>query len=321
MPQPNQPPRVVIVGGGFAGLAAARALRKARAEVALVDKKNHHLFQPLLYQVATAALSPGTIAAPLRKILERQQNTSVYMGEVHAVDLDAQQVEIGPDRMRYAYDYLVLAAGARTNYFGHDDWERHAPGLKTVDDAIDIRRRFLLAFEQAEFEDDDEARRAALTFVLVGAGPTGVEMAGALAEISRTTLQKSFKHFNSAHARVVLLDAGDRVLEAFDPELSARAQRDLERLGVEVRLGCRVEEVLDGGVCYRHDDTLETIHANNVVWAAGVAAAPIAETLGVERRDDGRVEVGEDLSLPGRPEVFVVGDIAAIPDGAGGWTP
>jgi NADH dehydrogenase len=252
-------PRVVIVGGGFGGLAAARALERADAEVLLVDKHNHHLFQPLLYQVATAALSPGHIAAPIRKILSRQRNCEVVMGEATDVDLGARTLTISGQRV--AFDYLVLAAGARTNYFGHDEWAVHAPGLKNIEEAIDVRCRFLLAFEQAEIEADPQARRAALTFAIVGAGPTGVEMAGAIAEISRHTLRRDFRRIDTHNVRVILIDAADRVLPGFVPELSARARRDLESLGIE----------------------------------------PMLDTLVVD--DD-------DLTVPGHPWVFVVGDLA-----------
>jgi NADH dehydrogenase len=269
-------PRVVIVGGGFGGLEAAKALAKVDAEVVLFDRHNHHLFQPLLYQIATAALSPANIAAPIRKILAKQKNCDVIMSEVTDVDLENRTVTATDQR--YVYDYLVLAAGARTNYFGNDAWSEMAPGLKNISEAIDVRSRFLLAFEQAEIEADEEARRAALTFAIVGAGPTGVELAGAMAEISRQTLRADFRHIDTSTVRVVLIDAVDRVLSTFTPELSDRAQRDLEQLGVEVVLGTRVVDV--------------------------------RETLGVELDRGGRVMVGDDLTIPGRAEVFVVGDLA-----------
>jgi NADH dehydrogenase len=301
-------PRVIIVGGGFGGLAAARALRRADAEVVLVDKQNHHLFQPLLYQVATAALSPANIAEPIRKILGGQRNCQVLMAEVTDVDLGARTVRIADEP--YAFDYLILAAGVVTNYFGKDGWAANAPGLKTIDEAIDVRSRFLRAFEQAEIEDDEAARRAALTFAIVGAGPTGVEMAGALAEISRHTLRRDFRHFDTKTVRIILLDMGDRVLPSFPRDLSDRARRDLDALGVETMLSTCVVEVDDGGLTVERDDRRERIDANNVVWAAGVKAVPLSEQLEAERDDAGRILVADDLTIPGHPGVFVIGDLA-----------
>ncbi len=301
-------PRVVIVGGGFAGLEAARALAGADAEVVLIDRHNHHLFQPLLYQIATAALSPANIAAPIRKILARQKNCEVIMSEVTDVDLGARTVTMTDQK--YAYDYLVLAAGARTNYFGHDAWSDVAPGLKNIAEAIDVRSRFLLAFEQAEIETDEEARRAALTFAIVGAGPTGVELAGAMAEIARQTLRADFRHIDTSTVRVVLIDAEDRVLSTFTPELSDRAKRDLEQLGVEVVLGTKVVDVQPGLLTVETPSGGERIEAANVFWAAGVRGVRLGETLGVELDSGARVIVGDDLTIPGRAEVFVVGDLA-----------
>jgi NADH dehydrogenase len=312
------PPRVVIVGGGFGGLAAARALARlgTRVEVLLIDKHNHHLFQPLLYQVATAALSPGNIAAPIRKILSRQRNCQVIMGEATDVDLAASTMTVSGQKL--AFDYLVLAAGARTNYFGRDHWARYAPGLKNIEEAIDVRCRFLLAFEQAELEADPEARRAALTFAIVGAGPTGVEMAGAMAEISRHTLRRDFRRIDTHTVRVILIDATDRVLAGFDPALSARAQRDLESMGVEIRLRTLVVDVDERGLTVEHADKRERIDANNVIWAAGVKAVALGARLGTENDRQGRVIVGPDLSVPGRPKIFVVGDLALAIDARSG---
>jgi NADH dehydrogenase len=273
-------PRVVIVGGGFGGLEAAKALAKADAEVVLFDRHNHHLFQPLLYQIATAALSPANIAAPIRKILAKQKNCEVIMSEVTEVDLENRTVTVTDQR--YAYDYLVLAAGARTNYFGNDVWSEVAPGLKNISEAIDVRSRFLLAFEQAEIETDEEARRAALTFAIVGAGPTGVELAGAMAEISRQTLRADFRHIDTSTVRVILIDAVDRVLSTFTPELSDRAQRDLEQLGVEVVLSTRVVDVRPGLLVVDTPEGEERIEAANVFWAAGVRGVRLGGTLGVE---------------------------------------
>jgi NADH dehydrogenase len=304
-------PRVVIVGGGFAGVAAARALRKAEANVVLIDKHNHHLFQPLLYQVASAALHPGTIAAPIRAVVSGQKNCRVLMNEVESIDLDAHQVMLGGEP--YTYDYLLLAAGLETNYFGNDAWKKHAPGLKTIDEATDVRARFLLAFEQAEFEQDKAAKRAALTFAIVGAGPTGVEMAGALAEIAEN-VQRDFRSIDTRTARIIVLDFADRVLGSFPEDLSDRAQRDLEGLGVEVILNTRVTDVDEKGLTAETPDGTIRIDANNVFWAAGVKAAPITETLGVELDRAGRVVVENDLSIPGHPNVFVAGDLATIVD-------
>lgn len=304
----NAKPRVIVVGGGFGGLEAARALAKADAEVVLIDRHNHHLFQPLLYQVATAALSPANIAAPIRKILTKQKNCEVIMSEVTTVDLRNRTVTVSDER--YAYDYLVLAAGVRTNYFGHDGWGKVAPGLKNIAEAIDVRSRFLLAFEQAEIETDEEARRAALTFAIVGAGPTGVEMAGAMAEISRQTLRADFRRIDTSTVRVLLIDAVDRVLATFTPELSERAQRDLEDLGVEVVLNTKVVDVRPGLLTVETPDGVEAVEAANVIWAAGVRGVRVAERLGVELDGSGRVVVGDDLTIPGYPEAFVVGDLA-----------
>jgi NADH dehydrogenase len=300
-------PRVAIIGGGFGGMAAAKALRHAQAEVTIVDRHNHHLFQPLLYQVATAALSPGNIAAPIRKMVSRQQNCEVIMAAATGVDLDAQVVRLEGEP--YGYDYLVLATGAETNYFGKDEWAEYAPGMKTVDEAINVRSRFLLAFEQAELEQDDAAQRAALTFAIVGAGPTGVETAGALAEIVES-VRKDFRHIDTTSSRIILLDASDRILTAFDPELSEKAQKTLEQLGVEVMLEAMVTDVDDTGLTAKTPEGEVRIDAYNVIWAAGVKATPIGASLGVGLDRGGRVLVEDDLTVPGHLNVFVVGDLA-----------
>lgn len=301
-------PRVVIIGGGFGGLAAVRALRHADADVVLIDRQNHHLFQPLLYQVATAALSPANIAVPIRRIVARQSNCEVVMSDV--TDIDAAAATVTAVDRQYAYDYLVLAAGVRTNYFENDRWAQYAPGLKTIDEAIRVRARFLLAFEHAEIEQDAVARTAALTFALVGAGPTGVELAGAIAEISRHTLGRDFRHVDVKSVRVMLIDLADRVLPGFDPRLSERARRDLESLGVEVMTDTRVIDVDERGLTVERRDRTERIDAHNVIWAAGVAAVPLGACLGAETGSAGRIKVGDDLSVPGHPEIFVVGDLA-----------
>lgn len=304
-------PRVVIAGGGFGGLEAAKALRRAPVRVTLLDRQNHHLFQPLLYQVATAALSPADIAEPLRHILRRQENSEVILTDVQRVDPAAKQVitSDGP----VGYDYLIIAAGARHSYFGHPEWEQFAPGLKSLDDATEIRRRLLLAFEIAEKTADDAERRAAMTFVVIGAGPTGVEMSGAIAEIARVTLVRDFRHIDPAQARVILLDAAPRVLPTFVPELSESARRQLFDIGAEVRLHAQVEDVSASGVRLKGG---EEIAARTIIWAAGNAASPLGASLGVPLDRQGRVVVNADLSIPGHPEVMVIGDMAHFaPDG------
>jgi NADH dehydrogenase len=300
--------RVAIVGGGFAGLAAARELARDPVEVTLVDRRNHHLFQPLLYQVATAGLSAPDIARPLRSLLRDQRNARVVLGEVEAIDAEDKALHLR-DGEAITYDYLILAAGARNHYFGHDEWAAHAPGLKTLDDAVEIRQRILLAFERAEREEDAARRAALLTFVVVGGGPTGVELAGALAEIARHTMAGNFRRFDPAEARVILVEGGPRVLAGFSENLSGHGARQLEELGVEVRTGARVEAIDEAGVRLADGETLETA---TVIWGAGVAGARVAETLGVPLARGGRVEVADDLSLPGYPEVFVVGDLARV---------
>jgi NADH dehydrogenase len=299
-------PHVVILGGGFGGLAAARGLAGVPVRVTLVDRRNHHLFQPLLYQVATAGLSAPSIAAPLRQMLRRQANVTVLLDEARDVDLVARRVRFAGETRDY--DYLVVATGATHAYFGHDEWARWAPGLKTLDDAFAIRRRVLLAFERAEREDDPAQRQPWLNFVVVGGGPTGVELAGTLAEIARHTLPREFRRSDPRRARVLLVEAGPRLLAAFDPTLSAKAQRQLERLGVEVRTGTAVTSIDGGGVCL--GDT--RLDARTVLWAAGVAASPLGRQLDAPVDRAGRVRVAADLSLPAHPEVFVVGDLACV---------
>jgi NADH:ubiquinone reductase (H+-translocating) len=306
-------PHVVIVGGGFGGLYAARSLRRAPVRVTLVDRRNHHLFQPLLYQVATAALSPADIAAPIRHVLRRQANATVLLGTVTDVDLPGRAVALADGRS-LPYDYLVLATGAVDQYFGHDEWAEAAPGLKGLEDAIEIRRRFLLAFEAAEQEPDPERCRALLTFVVVGGGPTGVEMAGAFAEVARHTLAGgNFRRIDPAGARVMLLEGGPRLLPAYPPALSERARGALERLGVEVRVDAMVTRIAAGAVRVGE----ERIPTRTVVWSAGVAASPLGRRLGVETDRTGRVPVEPDLSVPGHPEVFVIGDLASFPHQTG----
>jgi NADH:ubiquinone reductase (H+-translocating) len=298
-------PRVVILGGGFGGLAAARVLGRHDVAVTVVDRRNHHVFQPLLYQVATSGLSAPDIAAPIRHIL-RRPNTEVLLAEARGVDLARRTVLLADGEV--GYDALIVATGATHSYFGNAAWEAHAPGLKTLEDALEIRRRVLLAYEKAERETDETARRQWLTFVVIGAGPTGVEMAGTLAEIARLTLRKDFRRIDPASARVVLVEAADRVLPPYPPDLSAQAQRQLERLGVEVRVGARVTDVEREAVQLGS----ERIDARTIIWAAGVAASPLGRALSPEVDRAGRVPVQADLTLAGHPEVSIVGDLAAL---------
>ena len=302
-------PHVVIVGGGFGGLYAAKRLRRAPVRLTVVDRRNHHLFQPLLYQVAMAGLSAGDIAYPIRSILRRQENTDVVLGRVVAVDLAARSMTL-EDGRTLAYDYLILAPGATHSYFGHEEWAIDAPGLKSLEDALEIRRRVLLAFELAEHETRAEERASLMTFVIVGAGPTGVELAGALADIARTVLVDDFRTIDPRDAKVVLVEAGPRILPAFPETLSAKAQASLERLGVNVITGKPVTNVDVGGVVIGE----ERVAARTVLWAAGVAASPLAKTLGVPLDKAGRVLVNPDLSVPGHPEAFVIGDLAWLVD-------
>jgi NADH:ubiquinone reductase (H+-translocating) len=298
--------RIVIIGGGFGGLAAAKALARQPVEVMLIDRNNYHLFQPLLYQVATAGLSPADIASPIRGILRGQKNAKVLLAEVSGVD--TARKEVIADGRRIAYDFLIIATGARHAYFGHDAWAAFAPGLKTIDDATYLRRRILLAFEKAEAEDDAEERRKLLTFIVIGGGPTGVEMAGAIAELAKRALASDFRSIDSRSARIVLLEAADRVLTPFEPSLSEAARKSLEGLGVEVKLGSAVSDCSCEGVQVGN----EFIPTRTIIWAAGVMASPAGRWLGAETDRAGRVKVATDLSVPGLPDVFVIGDTASV---------
>ncbi|MFY3386294.1 NAD(P)/FAD-dependent oxidoreductase [Paracidovorax sp. MALMAid1276] len=328
-PSPHSPsprPRIVIIGCGFGGLEAARALRGAAVDVTLVDRTNHHLFQPLLYQVATAGLSAPAIAAPVRHLFRAQRNVTVLLGEVTRIDAAARAVHL-QDGLALPYDHLIVAAGAAHSYFGHDEWAPFAPGLKTLDDAFEIRRRILLAFEAAEKEPEPERRAQWLTFVVIGGGPTGVEMAGTLAEIARHTLPGEFRNIDPAAARVILLEGGDRILQAMPPALSQRAKEQLEKLGVDVRLNAKVTAIDDQGLTVQSSEhkaeggdgsTTYAIQSQCVVWGAGVAASPLGRQLADSTQAGGsaidragRVVVQPDLSVPGFPEVSVIGDLAA----------
>ena len=299
-------PHVVVLGGGFAGLYAARSLSRASVRVTLVDRRNYHLFQPLLYQVATAALSAPDIAEPIRKVLRRQRNATVLLAEARAADPNGRRVLL--DGGELTYDYLIVATGASHAYFGHEDWARHSPGLKTIEDAFEIRRRVLLSFEAAEFETDPACRGDLLTFIVIGAGPTGVELAGALREIAQHTLAREFRNFDPRTTRIVVLEAADRLLSSFPEECSHAARRLLEKRGVQVRTGARVTGVDSEGVWIG----AERICARTVLWAAGVQGSAIARTLGAGLDEQGRVKVRADLTVPGHPEIFVVGDLASL---------
>lgn len=299
-------PRVVIVGAGFGGLQVARALSHAPVHITVIDHHNYHLFQPLLYQVATADLSPADIAAPIRSILRGQRQTSVLLAEVTGVDVQRQQVLL--HNQAVPYDYLVIATGAHHSYFGHEEWACSAPGLKSLDDAAQLRRKLLLAFEAAENEPDPQIRQALLTFVLVGAGPTGVELAGAMAELAHTTLAKDFRAIDPASARILLVEAAPRILQAFPPALAHKAQQALEQRGVEVRTNAPVEAIDADGVIMGG----ERIQARTVIWTAGVAASPAGTWLGAETDRAGRVQVTDHLTLPLHPHVFVIGDTASV---------
>ena len=301
-------PNVVVIGAGFAGLHVCKALKKTPVNIALFDRNNYHLFQPLLYQVATAALSPADIAFPIRSIFRNQKNVDCVLSEVSSIDLSKNC--INARELCIDYDYLVIAAGATHSYFGRDEWEKVAPGLKRIEDAIEIRKRILLAYEEAEHEEDEAARRAKLTFVVVGGGPTGVELAGSLREIAVEQIQKDYHNIDTSTARVILVEANDRVLKNMHPKLSEKAKEALVKMGIEIRLGGRVTLIDDGGVCVGD----ERIGANNVFWAAGVKANPIAKSMGVALDRAGRVNVNPDLSVPGYPNVFVVGDLANVTD-------
>ena len=300
-------PRVVIVGGGFAGLNAARALAEAPVDITLIDRRNHHLFQPLLYQVATATLSPADIASPIREVLRKQKNTRVWLDEVTAVDPERKQVQLAT-RGALDYDYLILAAGARHSYFGHDEWEPFAPGIKSLEEALDIRTRVLLAFEAAEEAASEEERQALMTFVVVGGGPTGVELAGAITEIAQHSLASEFRSIDTRHARIVLIEAMPRILPMFQEKLSESAARQLREMGVHVRTNSMVTGIEDGIVRLGDD----AIRSETIIWAAGVAASPIGKSLGVPVDRAGRVPVQETLNVAAYPEVFVLGDMATL---------
>lgn len=299
-------PHVVIVGAGFGGLYAAQALKHAPVQITIIDRHNYHLFQPLLYQVATAGLSPGDIAYPIRGVVRRQKNTRVFLVEATAIHVEARKVILRDGEV--GYDYLILSTGASHSYFGHPEWEAYAPGLKSIDDALEIRRRILVAFEKAERESDPARRQALLTFVVVGAGPTGVELAGAIGEIACKVMARDFRNINPQEARIILIEAGPRILPAFPEELSTRAEESLGKLCIEVRKNSSVTSVQPGVVVIGN----ERISAATVLWAAGVTASPLARTLGVPLDRAGRVLVEPDLSIPGHPEVFVIGDLAAF---------
>ena len=304
-------PRIIVIGGGFAGLWAVRGLRRVDADILLIDKHNHHTFQPLLYQVATAGLAGPSIAAPLRHMLRRQSNVAVLMGEVEAIDVRARHLSVAG--YQYGYDHLLVATGTTHAYFGHDDWAAHAPGLKTLSDALAIRGRILLAFERAESAADPTDRAAWLTFVIVGGGPTGVELAGTLAEIARHTLRHEFRRIDPSSAVVLLVEAGPRVLPAIASSLSASAHAHLDKLGVTVRTGAAITDVASDGVRIGP----EFIPARTILWAAGVAASPLGRALGTPVERAGRVPVLPDLSISGHPEVFVAGDLASVTHGSG----
>jgi NADH:ubiquinone reductase (H+-translocating) len=303
-------PHVVIVGGGFGGLSAAKVFRGQPVRVTLLDRRNHHLFQPLLYQVATATLSPGDIASPIRWVFRRQRNLRVLLGEAQTIDVQARRITF-TDQATLDYDYLIVATGASHAYFGHEEWAKYAPGLKTLEDALEIRTRMLLAFERAERETDSERQQRLLTFVIVGGGPTGVELVGTLAEIARQTLRDEFRSIDTARTRIVLVEAGPTILPAFPERLRNAARASLQRLGVEVREKVAVTGIDEFGV----DLGAERLNAGTVLWAAGVAASPIVRTLGVPVDRAGRALVNPDLSIPGHAEVFVVGDASSLMQG------
>lgn len=301
-------PRVVIIGGGFGGIAAARALRRANLSITLIDRTNHFIFQPLLYQVATAGLAPSDITAPIRWILRSQRNTDVLMAEAREIDTERRVVRVDDERRELAYDYLILAPGSRHSYFGHDEWEPYAPGLKAIEDASEIRRRFLLAYEMAEKSQDPKEQEEYLTFVIVGGGPTGVELSGAIPFIAKKALVSEFRRVDTRRTRVVLVEAGPRILPSFPEDLAQHAARDLADLGVEVRVNSFVTKVERDGVWVGN----EKIPARTAFWAAGNKASPLGKFLGAPLDSAGRVKVNDDLSVPGHPEVFAIGDLATF---------
>lgn len=308
-------PHVVVLGAGFGGLAFAQHFPSHIARVTIVDRQNHHLFQPLLYQVATAGLAAPDIAQPIRHILRDKPNLAVQLGSVQRIDLAARRVEL--DTGALDFDWLVIALGSRTTYFGHDEWEQFAPGLKTLDDATLLRRRMLLAYERTELETDPQRRAELMTTVVVGGGPTGVELAGTFAELARTVLYRDFDHIDARQARILLVEGGPRVLATFPPDLSDSAHRQLRKLGVEVRLNTLVKSIRDGEVQLGD----ETVRAGNIVWAAGVGAVPITKTLGIATDRAGRIPVRPDFSVPGNPRVFAIGDLATLVDASGVTVP
>ena len=304
-------PHIVVLGAGFGGLTFAKDFPSEFARITIVDRQNHHLFQPLLYQVATAGLAAPDIAQPIRSMLRKKPNLTVILADVTGIDLAKREVRLADGQLHY--DYLVLALGSQTSYFGKNEWEQFAPGLKTLDDAVLLRRNMLLAYEKAERETDAEKRRALMTTVVVGGGPTGVELAGSFAELAQTVLYRDFDHIDPRQARILLVEGGPRLLGTFEPPLSASAQQQVESLGVEVRVNTRVTAIREGEV----DLGTETIRAGNIVWAAGVAAVPLTQTLGVELDRAGRIKVQSDFSLPGHPHVFAIGDLASLVDAKG----
>ncbi len=308
-------PHVVVLGGGFGGLAITRALRRAPVRITLIDRRNHHLFQPLLYQVATAGLSPGDIASPIRRILRHQKNVLVLMAEATRIDPAKKKVHLADGEL--SFDYLVVTTGVTHSWFGNEEWARHAPGLKTIEDALEIRKRIFLAYEAAEREPDPETRREWMTFVVVGGGPTGVELAGALGEISRFALSNDFRRIDPAQAKILLLEGGERILSQFDRRLSEKAAGQLAALGVEIRTGSYVSSIDGEGVVLGGDK----IRARTVLWSAGVAGTPLAATLNVPLDRQGRVRVEPDLALPGHPDIFVIGDLAATEPALPGVAP
>jgi NADH dehydrogenase len=304
--------RVVIIGGGFGGFTAAKRLKRAPVDLTLIDRTNHHLFQPLLYQVATATLAPSDIMVPIRWALRHQRNAKVLLGEATAVDVDRRMVVLDNGRASIPYDFLIVATGARHSYFAHPQWEPLAPGLKSIEDALEVRNRFLLSFEEAERTSDEAERRAYQTFVVVGGGPTGVELAGMLPDVARS-VRRDYRHIDTRQTRVVLLEGGDRILPTFAPALGSRTVRDLEHLGVEVRTNARVTRIEPDAVYVGE----ERIPTRTVLWAAGNKASPLTRSLGAPLDNVGRVQVNSDLSIPSHPEVFVVGDAAAVPQHGG----
>ena len=305
--------KVVIIGGGFGGLSAAQALKSAPVDVTLIDRRNYHLFQPLLYQVATGSLSPGEVAAPLRGVLGRQKNTRVLLGEVEDIDPVAKRVLLA-DGASFEYDFLIVAAGSRTSYYGHDEWQKWAPGLKSVEEATILRHKILYAFEVAERLEDPVQQRAWLTFTIVGAGPTGVELAGAIAEISRQTLKHDFRSIDPKDAQIILLDAAPRVLTSFPEDLAHKAVLSLAKLGVQTRMGAMVHELTRDGISYKANGSTQTLSTKTVIWAGGVTVSPLAKTVaqrtGAETDRGGRIKVGPDLTVANFPDIYVVGDLA-----------